>query len=84
MPTGFRNPGRPMSSAISLCMERRSRSFCTQSSTGQGSTLNKHYTMGFDASAKIKRRSEFGVSTLVPLVSDDVDIIISAAFERQS
>ena len=33
--------------------------------------------------AKIKR-TEFGVSTLVPLISDDVDIIISAAFERQS
>ena len=45
--------------------------------------LNKHYTVGFDASARIKR-SEFGVSTLVPLISDDVDIIISAAFERQS
>jgi polyisoprenoid-binding protein YceI len=45
--------------------------------------LNKHYTLGFDASAKIKR-TEFGVSTLVPLISDDVDIIISAAFERQS
>jgi polyisoprenoid-binding protein YceI len=45
--------------------------------------LNKHYTVGFDASAKIKR-TEFGVSTLVPLISDDVDIIVSAAFERQS
>src|SRR6202022_328796 len=45
--------------------------------------LNKHYTVGFDASAKIKR-AEFGVSALVPLISDDVDIIISAAFERQS
>ena len=45
--------------------------------------LNKHYTVGFDASAKIKR-TEFGVSTYVPLISDDVDIIISAAFERQS
>jgi polyisoprenoid-binding protein YceI len=45
--------------------------------------LNKHYTVGFDASARIKR-TEFAVSTLVPLVSDDVDIIISAAFERQS
>jgi polyisoprenoid-binding protein YceI len=45
--------------------------------------LNKRYTVGFDASAKIKR-TEFGVSTYVPLVSDDVDIIISAAFERQS
>src|ERR1700732_841636 len=44
--------------------------------------LNKHYTVGFDASAKIKR-TEFGVSTLVPLTRDDVDIIISAAFERQ-
>jgi polyisoprenoid-binding protein YceI len=28
--------------------------------------LNTHYTVGFDASAKIKR-TEFGVSTLVPL-----------------
>jgi polyisoprenoid-binding protein YceI len=45
--------------------------------------LNQRYTVGFDASAKI-RRTEFGVSTLVPLISDDVDIIISAAFERQS
>jgi polyisoprenoid-binding protein YceI len=45
--------------------------------------LDKHYTVGFDASAKIKR-SEFGVSKYVPLISDDVDIIISAAFERQS
>jgi polyisoprenoid-binding protein YceI len=45
--------------------------------------LNKRYTVGFDASAKIKR-TEFGVSTLVPLISDDVDIIISAAFERPS
>jgi polyisoprenoid-binding protein YceI len=45
--------------------------------------LNKRYTVGFDASAKIKR-TEFGVSTLAPLISDDVDIIISAAFERQS
>ena len=45
--------------------------------------LNKHYTVGFDAAAKIKR-TEFGVSTLVPLISDDVDIVISAAFERQN
>ena len=45
--------------------------------------FNKRYTVGFDASAKIKR-TEFGVSTLAPLISDDVDIIISAAFERQS
>ena len=45
--------------------------------------LNQHYSVGFDASAKIKR-TEFVVSTLVPLISDDVDIIISAAFERQS
>jgi polyisoprenoid-binding protein YceI len=41
------------------------------------------YTVGFDASAKIKR-TEFGVSTLMPLISDDVDIFIGAAFERQS
>jgi polyisoprenoid-binding protein YceI len=45
--------------------------------------LDRHYTIGFDATGKLKR-SDFGVSKYVPLVSDDVGIIISAAFERQS
>jgi polyisoprenoid-binding protein YceI len=41
--------------------------------------LSKQYTAGFEVSGKIKR-SDFGVKTYVPLVGDDVDIIISAAF----
>lgn len=43
--------------------------------------LDKKYTVGFDATGAIKR-SEFGVKTYVPLIGDDVKIIISAAFER--
>jgi hypothetical protein len=29
-------------------------------------------------------RSDFGVSKYIPLVGDDVELIISAAFERQA
>ena len=43
--------------------------------------LDKKYTVGFDAAGKIKR-SDFGVKTYVPLIGDDLDLIISAAFER--
>jgi polyisoprenoid-binding protein YceI len=43
--------------------------------------LNKAYTAGFDATGTIKR-SDFGVKTYVPLIGDDVDLIISAAFEK--
>ena len=43
--------------------------------------LDKKYTVGFDATGKIKR-SDFGVKTYVPLIGDDLDLIISAAFER--
>jgi polyisoprenoid-binding protein YceI len=45
--------------------------------------LDRHYTIGFDATGTIKR-SDFGVKAFVPMISDDVNIIISAAFERQS
>jgi len=45
--------------------------------------LNKHYTVGFEATGAIKR-SDFGVKTYVPLIGDDVKIIISAAFERNA
>ena len=44
--------------------------------------LDKAYTTGFDAEGKIKR-SDFGVKTYVPLIGDEVDIKISAAFEKQ-
>jgi polyisoprenoid-binding protein YceI len=45
--------------------------------------MNKAYTVGFEVSGKIKR-SDFGVSKYVPLVGDEVDLIISAAFEHKA
>jgi polyisoprenoid-binding protein YceI len=44
--------------------------------------LDKEYTVGFDATGKIKR-SDFGVKTYVPLIGDDLDLIVSAAFEHK-
>jgi polyisoprenoid-binding protein YceI len=44
--------------------------------------MDKHYTVGFDAKGRIKR-SDFGVTTYVPLIGDDVDLILSAAFEMK-
>ena len=44
--------------------------------------LDKAYTAGFDATGRI-RRSDYGVKTYVPLIGDEVDIRISAAFEKQ-
>jgi polyisoprenoid-binding protein YceI len=44
--------------------------------------MTKKYTAGFEVSGKIKR-SDFGIKTYVPLVGDDVDLIISAAFEHR-
>ena len=43
--------------------------------------LDKTYTSGFEATGMIKR-SDYGVKTYVPLIGDDVDIMISAAFEK--
>lgn len=43
--------------------------------------LDKKYTAGFEVSGEIKR-SDFGMKTDLPLVGDDVDLIISAAFEH--
>jgi polyisoprenoid-binding protein YceI len=45
--------------------------------------LSKAYTAGFEVSGKIKR-SAFGVTKYVPMVGDDVTLIISAAFERKA
>ncbi|HTJ03066.1 MAG TPA: YceI family protein [Methylovirgula sp.] len=45
--------------------------------------LDKQYTAGFNARGMI-HRSDFGVSKYIPLVGDDVELIISAAFERQA
>lgn len=43
--------------------------------------MNKAYTVGFEVTGRIKR-SDFGVTTYVPAVGDEVDLIISAPFER--
>lgn len=45
--------------------------------------LDKAYTTGFEVSGDIKR-SDFGVTTYVPLVGDEVHLIISAAFEKKA
>ena len=43
--------------------------------------VNKHYTSGFEATGQIKR-TEFGVKTYAPMISDTVDLDIDAAFEK--
>jgi polyisoprenoid-binding protein YceI len=43
--------------------------------------MSKAITVGFDAEGHLNR-SDFGVKTYVPVVSDQVDIRISAAFEK--
>ncbi|WP_232492132.1 YceI family protein [Novosphingobium kaempferiae] len=45
--------------------------------------MNKAYTLGFNAVGTI-RRTEFGVSKYAPLVSDETQIAITAAFEKQA
>jgi len=42
----------------------------------------KAYTIGFDLTGKI-RRSDFGISKYRATIGDDVDLIISAPFERK-
>ena len=44
--------------------------------------LSKGYTVGFEVRGRLKR-SDFGVKTYVPLIGDDVDLIISAPFEKK-
>ncbi|MEE4450213.1 YceI family protein [Novosphingobium resinovorum] len=44
--------------------------------------MKKVYTLGFNAVGTIKR-TEFGVSKYAPLVSDETQIAITAAFEKQ-
>ncbi len=44
--------------------------------------MDKAYTIGFEVSGHIKR-SDFGVTKYVPLVGDDVQLIISAPFEHK-
>jgi len=44
--------------------------------------LTKAFTIGFSATGTIKR-SDFGVTKYVPLISDDVRLTLTAAFEKQ-
>jgi polyisoprenoid-binding protein YceI len=44
--------------------------------------LDKKYTVGFDATTVI-HRSDYDIKTYVPLVGDDVTLMISAGFERK-
>ncbi|WP_010508495.1 YceI family protein [Komagataeibacter europaeus] len=44
--------------------------------------LDKVYTVGFSATAGI-RRSDFGIRTYLPMVGDDVTLTIAGAFEKQ-
>lgn len=51
--------------------------------TGAGiNPFNKKETIGFEAETEIKR-SDFGVNYAIPLVSDEVELDISIAFEKQ-
>lgn len=51
--------------------------------TGAGvNPMNKKETVGFEAETSIKR-SDFGVNYGIPLVSDEVELDISVAFEKQ-
>ncbi|MDG5487603.1 YceI family protein [Sphingomonas sp. FW199] len=51
--------------------------------TGAGNNpFNKKETIGFEAETSIKR-SDFGVNYALPVVSDEVELDISIAFEKQ-
>lgn len=43
--------------------------------------MNKAYTVGFEVRGKI-RRSDFGFNIYVPAIGDEVELIISAPFEK--
>jgi len=51
--------------------------------TGAGNNpFNKKATIGFEAESTIKR-SDFGIAYALPMVSDEVELDISVAFEKQ-
>ena len=51
--------------------------------TGAGnSMMGNKLTVGFEGTAKIKR-SDWGLSTFVPMVSDEVELTITTAFKKQ-
>jgi polyisoprenoid-binding protein YceI len=43
--------------------------------------MTKAYVVGFNATGTVKR-SEFGITTYVPVVGDDVTLTISGEFDR--
>lgn len=49
---------------------------------GAGMGMNKKETVGFEAETTIKR-SDFGIAYGIPMVSDEVELEIHAAFEKQ-
>jgi len=49
---------------------------------GAGMGMGKKETVGFEAEATIKR-SDFGITMGIPYVSDEVELKIHAAFEKQ-
>jgi len=51
--------------------------------TGAGNNpYNKKATIGFEAETEIKR-SDYGITTAIPFVGDEVELDISVAFEKQ-
>jgi len=44
--------------------------------------IDKSYALGFSATGVVKR-SEYGVKTYAPLIGDDVELTINAAFSKQ-
>jgi polyisoprenoid-binding protein YceI len=44
--------------------------------------LDHKYTVGFEASGIVHRR-DFGIDAYEPLIGDDVELILSAAFEKR-
>ena len=56
---------------------------CIRDSHGAGTNpYNKKASIGFEAEGKI-RRSDFGIAYGIPAVSDEVELEIHAAFEKQ-
>lgn len=48
---------------------------------GGVNVMTRSYMVGFDAVTRLKR-SDFGVKTYLPMLGDDVEVTISAAFEK--
>jgi polyisoprenoid-binding protein YceI len=60
----------------------RPATFEAKFNAGGVNMMNHAFTTGFEVSGHIKR-SQFGVTKYVPLIGDDVELEISAAFEKK-